>query len=211
MVAFGNPNRRLLPYFKTETYLDTLLPELNSYQYPDNNSQEVVDELKQLVELTNSISENEELQNRFKIYDTDFENYIINVLSNNGIPREDVENTVKEIHDDIVPLLVKLKYSYQRIRPMQLSYLLQIRLYPYDSLTANTPSYPSGHALQSKLYCEVLGNMYPQYYKQLKELAADISNSRLYLGLHYASDCNFSEYISELIIQHPDFKKKYKL
>jgi len=61
------------------------------------------------------------------------------------------------------------------------------------------------------LYCEVLGNIYPQYYQSLQNLAEDISNSRLYLGLHYQSDIDFSKYCAELVLNHPDFIKKYKL
>jgi membrane-associated phospholipid phosphatase len=86
-----------------------------------------------------------------------------------------------------------------------------MRLYPFPSETANSPSYPSGHSVQSKLYADVLGNKYPKYYKQLQALAADIIESRLDMGLHYPSDILFSEYVSELCLNHPDFKKKYRL
>jgi membrane-associated phospholipid phosphatase len=86
-----------------------------------------------------------------------------------------------------------------------------MRLYPFESQTSNTPSYPSGHAVQSILYAEVLGNKYPKFYKQLQALAADISESRLAMGLHYPSDVIFAEYVTELCLNHPDFKKKYRL
>jgi len=212
MLGFGNANRRFLPFLKQETYLDTLLPELMSYPYPDANSQAAVDEINQLINYTNSISENEEAQKRYKIYDENLESYIINVLSNT-IPnsKDEIQELVKNIHNDIVPLIIKLKYSYQRIRPKQLSYIFNMYMYPYFSQTADTPSYPSGHSIQAKIYCEILGNKFPKYYKQLQELARDISESRLYLGLHYESDCKFAEYVSTIILSHPEFKTKYKL
>jgi hypothetical protein len=211
MLTYGNPSRNLLPYLKTESYLDSLLGELASYPFPSNNGQDVIDEINQLINYTNTLSSDENLQKRYKIYDSNFEEYIVNVLSNVGVDRQEVIDTIKQLHDDIVPLLVKLKYHYQRVRPYQLSHILSMRLYPFESETANTPSYPSGHSVQSKIYADVLGNKYPRYYNQLQALANDISESRLAMGIHYPSDILFSEYVSELVVNHPDFKKKYKL
>ena len=211
MLTYGNPSRNFLPYLKTESYLDTLLPELASYPFPKNDGQDVIDEINQLINYTNTLSSDEMVQKRYKLYDEDFEEYFVNVLSNVGINRQDIVNTIKEIHDDIVPILVKLKYHYQRVRPYQLSHNLSMRLYPFESKTANTPSYPSGHSVQSKLYADVLGNKYPKYYKNLQALANDISESRLAMGLHYPSDVLFAEYVSELAFNHPEFKKKYRL
>jgi hypothetical protein len=211
MLTYGNPSRNYLPYLKIESYLDSLLGELASYPFPNNNGQDVINEINQLINYTNTLSSDEVLQKRYKLYDSDFENYFINVLSNVGIDRQEISNTIKEIHDDIVPLLVKLKYHYQRVRPYQLSHILSMRLYPFESTTANTPSYPSGHSVQSKLYAEVLGNKYPKYYKQLQGLSNDIGESRLAMGLHYPSDVIFGEYVCELVLNHPEFKKKYRL
>jgi hypothetical protein len=211
MLTFGNPSRNFLPYLKIESYLDSLLGELASYPFPSNNGQDVIDEINQLINYTNTLSSDEVLQKRYKLYDNDFENYFINVLSNVGIDRQEISDTIRQVHDDILPLLVKLKYHYQRVRPYQLSHILSMRLYPFESSRANSPSYPSGHSIQSKLYAQVLGNKYPKYYKQLQELANDIGESRLAMGLHYPSDVIFGEYVCELVLNHPEFKKKYKL
>ena len=211
MLTYGNPNRALLHYTKTESFLDSLLSELYSYPYPDNNSQETIDELNQLIGLTNSIADNTEMQQRNNIYDVHYQDYIINVLSNTGIPKEEIGILMDSIDADIKPILVKLKYYYQRIRPNQLAHMLQMNLYPFDSKTADTPAYPSGHTFQSKIFCAVLGNKYPKYYKQLMALAQDCSDSRMYMGVHYASDCAFASYAADCVLDHPEFKKKYKL
>jgi len=211
MLTYGNPSRNYLPYLKTESYLDSLLSELASYPFPNNNGQDVIDEINQLINYTNTLSSDEVVQKRYKLYDTKFEEYFVNVLTNMGLDRQEVSDTIKQIHDDVVPLVVKLKYHYQRVRPYQLSHILSMRLYPFESQTSMTPSYPSGHSVQSKLYADVLGNKYPKYYKQLQALAADISESRLAMGIHYPSDILFSEYVSELVLNHPEFKKKYRL
>jgi len=211
MFTYGNPSRNFLPYLKKESYFDSLLGELASYPFPSNEGQDVIDEINQLINYTNTLDSDEVLQKRYKLYDTNFEGYIINVLANVGIDRQEVTDTIKQIHDDVMPFLIKLKYHFQRLRPYQLSHNLNMRLYVFESETANTPSYPSGHTVQSKLYADVLGNKYPRYYKQLQGLAADIAESRLSMGLHYPSDVLFSEYVAEVCLNHPEFKKKYRL
>lgn len=210
MLAYGNPNRTLLPYLNQESYLDCLLDELKGYDYPNNNSQYVIDEINDLIAKTNSVTDNAEVQEAFKIYDIGFEKYIADTFSTVGV-KEDILPILMEIRKDITPLIVKLKYYYQRVRPNQLACMLKMPLYVYKSLSADTPSYPSGHSLQAKLYCEVLGNRYPEYYKKLQDLAQKISDSRLYMGVHYPSDCEFALYIAETVLKNKDFKIKYQL
>jgi len=210
-LVFGNPSREFLNILQKENYLDSLLTELKNYPAPAYDSPEQEEEIAQIVQLTDSLYSDKTAEERYKIYDTDFEKYIVTIMVNAGVSKSEVEQTIQEIKEDIVPLLMKLKYNYQRIRPYQLAMYFNASLYPYLSLSANTPSYPSGHTFQSKIYCEVLGNKYPQYYQSLQQLADDISVSRLYLGVHYQSDLVFGKYCADLVINHPDFKSKYKL
>ena len=212
-IVYGNPNRPHLIYLKTENYLDSLLEELSSYPPPNNDSEQCESELNTLVEYTNYLSQNDNdgLQKKISLYDVDFENYMINSLVNNGIPEKKVRELIVELHKDIVPLLVKLKYKYNRARPQQVAYYRNVRLFPFRSKSADSPSYPSGHCFQSRIYAEVLGNTYPKYYKALSDLATDISLSRQYIGVHYPSDIEFSNYAAEIVLKHPDFRKKYKL
>ena len=210
-LRFGNPNRSHLVYLKTENYLDSLLPELSSYPPPANDSEQAYQELHQIIEYTSFLEKDEQLKRRYELYDGNFENYIIERLVNAGANKEEVENIVTQLHDDIIPLIVKLKFNYNRARPYQLSFFKGLKLYPFKSSTSDSPSYPSGHAYQAKIYAEVLGNVYPKFYKALNDLANDIAWSRLYLGVHYPTDTEFALYTAEVVLKHPDFRKKYKL
>lgn len=210
-LGYGNASRNILPFLLEKNYLDSLLPEMQSYPYADNNTQEAVDEINQLIISTNNLDNNEEIKKRYLFYDENFKNHIVDILSARNIPKEDIIALINDLNADINPLLLKLKYFYQRVRPHQLAYIFEMKLYPYDSIHINTPSYPSGIALKSRLFCEVLGNKYPLYYTQLLQLADDISNSRIMLGLNYPSDCGFSGYIASVVMLHPEFKKKYRL
>jgi len=206
-LLFGNPTIDIAPLLKKESYLDTLLGELQSFAPPPNaNSTE---ELQNIINYTQLLSQNNNVLDRYLYYDTNFEEYISNSLTKVGI--EETIDFIKEIKEDIKPLLVKVKFHYQRIRPRTLATYFNLPLFPYTSYSADTPSYPSGHAFQSKVYCMVLGNKYPKYWRPLQDLADDITKSRIYLGLHYESDCDFAYYMADSVLNHPDFKKKYKL
>lgn len=207
-LGFGNPTKEYLLILKQETYLDSLLNELKNYEYPNN--EETSMEVEEMKDAVDGLYIDPEIRTRFQKYDTDFESYIIEVLSQK-VSKEDVEQLVKELHTDVAPILIKLKYHYQRIRPNQFALLNGQNLFPYNSVTASTPSYPSGHSFLAKIYCEVLGNKYPQFYNPLKQLSEDIGLSRFYLGVHYPSDIEFANYCADLVCNHPDFKKKYKL
>ncbi len=208
-IQFGNPDRKLIQYQTQESILDSLLEELKNHPFPQNDSDKVREELTEIAIAVQNLPN--DLLQRFEIYDYTLDTYIIENLSKQGVDKESIKQTISDIDKDILPIIVKLKYHYQRIRPLQLARLLQVNLIPFPSLSANTPAYPSGHTIQARVYAEVLGNKYPQFYKPLNELATDVMMSRLYMGVHYASDCQFGDYVAQVIVNHPDFKKKYRL
>jgi hypothetical protein len=118
---------------------------------------------------------------------------------------------VDSIIEDTLPLLIKLKYYHQRPRPFQLADYYKLKLFPYKSFSADSPSFPSGHSFQGKILTEVVGNHYPETYSYMKKLFDDISYSRLYLGLHYQSDIDVGIFCAEKVLELKEFKSKYKL
>jgi hypothetical protein len=208
-LVFGNPTIEIAPLLKKSTYLDSLTNEINSYTPPANNSTESQQELQALVEYVNNLSQNPALIERYNLYDKGLSSLFAEKLDKVGI--SDTFNLIKEIEEDITTILVKTKFHFQRIRPYQLAYYYNVPLYPFPSVTANTPSYPSGHAFQATVIGNVLGNNYPTFFRPIMELVDDICNSRMYMGLHYESDIKFGKYMADLVVNHPDFKAKYKL
>lgn len=210
-IKFGNPNRQHLIYLSSENYLDSLLPELSSYEFPPNESEKAKEELELLTQYTDFLANDEKLKRRFELYDLEFESYIIERIINQGADEKEVKELIIELHKDIVPLLVKLKFNFNRPRPYQLAYYVKPEFHPFRGKSADSPSYPSGHCYQAKIYAEVLGSRFPHYYQALQELATDIMWSRQYMGLHYPTDSEFALYVSDIVLKHPDFRKKYKL
>jgi hypothetical protein len=192
-VTFGNPTKQQKEIFEEDCFVDNLFIKFKENYFPLNDSELVKDELNEIVDYVNNINqeENNFFLRRYKAYDRNL--------------RQAVSTTV----NDIKGLICKLKYFYQRPRPNQLAQYYKLKLFPYDSYTANTPSYPSGHTLEAYVILNVIANKYPNEYQFCKDMIDDIAYSRLYLGLHFSSDNDFAKEIAKEILKDPKFTKKY--
>ncbi len=77
------------------------------------------------------------------------------------------------------------KYRVLRPRPAMLDSSLQARM-PFA--TPPHPSYPSGHAVASAAGATYLSRVFPAEQRHLNDLANQAAMSRLYAGIHFASD-----------------------
>lgn len=211
-IVFGNPNQIDVKLLQEKNYLDIILSESDELLPFENDSNETRFELHEVISAVNSIRNNDELLQRYNLYDSSLLEYIQETLSIE-MPKQENEiiQTISDINADILPLLVKLKYKFQRPRPYQLGHKFKVSLYPFPTVSANSPSYPSGFAFQAKIICEVLGNKFPQFYNQLFVLAEDIANSRICLGVHYKSDIQSGFAFAEKVLMNKEFQKKYGL
>ena len=123
----------------------------------------------------------------------------------------DVAEIYNSINEDIAPTIIKLKQKYQRPRPFQLAQYYKLKLFPYDTFSGHSPSYPSGHTIQAYVILNIIGNKYPQSYGFCKQFITDIADSRVYLGLHYPSDNDASYLIGQEILKLKSITDKYKI
>lgn len=207
-VTYGNPTKEIKHYLEEDSLVDDLFKRFDEDFFPSNDSELVKDELNEIVDYINSISdeENKAFLTRYKAYDRSLIQVITTTFKQKGI---DVENLCKDIIIDIRNLIVKLKYFYQRPRPFQLAQYYKLKLFPYNSLSGNSPSYPSGHTLEAYVILNVIADKYPNEYQFCKEMINDVAYSRLYLGLHYQTDNDFAKEIAKEILKHSKFTKKY--
>lgn len=208
LVTYGNPSIENKEKLEKNTIVMDLYKELSKSDYPANDSEEVKNELEEIVQSMKDLDndENAPYLVRYINYDRGLITLLIKTLSEMGVKEE---ITIRSIFDDISPLILKLKYKYQRPRPYQLAQYYKLKLFPFKSDSAGTPSFPSGHTIQSQVILGVLGQKYPKYYSQFKKMAEDIGYSRIYLGLHYPSDNDFGHLVAQRILEHPEFVKKY--
>ena len=207
-LTYGNPSHDQLVFIKGTCMVDDLFDTFNNSIIPKNDSELVNEELNEIADSLAIVSqpENQNYLKRYLAYDRNLIQAVSSIFKQKDI---DVEELVTEIVKDIQNLIYKLKYHYQRPRPFQLAQYHKLKLFPYKSFSAHTPSYPSGHTIQSIVILNVLGNKYPTEYAYCKELIEDISYSRIYLGHHFPSDNEGGREIAKAILKHPQFTKKY--
>ena len=120
--------------------------------------------------------------------DKDFESLFIDLLELHGI-KENKENIV-EIIKGALPPIKKLKNHYKIERPQVLADKVDFDLKSHqdDMASAQTKSYPSGHACQAYLVAMILAERYPHLRDALLHLAECVAQSRVDRGVHFPSD-----------------------
>lgn len=207
-VTYGNPTQKTKALLSKKGLVDSLFEQLKSATMPDNNSELTKEELNEVVEGISLLedSENELFLKRYNSYDRSLIQTLTTIFKQKGV---DIQDVCEEIYHDINPLIAKLKVHFNRPRPYQLANYYKLKLFPFDSFSANSPSFPSGHTVQSYVMLNVIGSMYPTHYKFCKQIIDDVAESRINLGLHYQSDNDFAKEVGESILKHKEFATKY--
>jgi hypothetical protein len=207
-IAWGNPSEAYIETLMKNGAFDNVIPSLKEFPFPSNSCEATQDEIRELMQLQNSPDQkNTNLVLKYHDYDTNFEEFFKKFCRDTI--GENMDELIDNLMEDSKTIIMKLKYFYNRPRPFQLAYYYKAKLVPYTSKTDNSPSYPSGHAFQSHLLSEVIGSKHPMFYQDLKNLAHDVTLSRMFLGLHFASDCEFSIICVNRLIQDKLFTKEY--
>lgn len=95
----------------------------------------------------------------------------------------------------VASLTIWLKLIYNRARPAQVN----SNISPLPSLSALTPSFPSGHALEAYYAARIIGKHCPDKYQAALKLADECAHARVIAGLHYPSDSQYSKKIVDSI------------
>ncbi len=207
-LTYGNPAHDQLSFIQGTCLVDDLFDTFKDSVLPKNDSELVKEELNEIADSLAVVSqpENQNYLKRYLAYDRNLIQALSSIFKQKDI---EVEELVTDVVKDIQNLIYKLKYHFQRPRPYQLAQYYKLKLFPYKSFSAHTPSYPSGHTIEAIVILNVIGNKYPTEYQYCKELIEDIAYSRVYLGHHFPSDNDGGREIGKAILKHPEFTKKY--
>lgn len=207
-LTYGNPTQDQLQFVKGNCMVDDLFDTFKNSIIPKNDSELVKDELNEIKDGLDIVSqpENKNYLKRYLAYDRNLIQALSSIFKQKDI---EVEELITGVVKDVQNLIYKLKFHHQRPRPYQLAQYFKLKLFPYKSFSAHTPSYPSGHTIEAIVILNVIGNKYPTEYQYCKELIEDIAYSRIYLGLHFPSDNEGGREIAKAILKHPEFTKKY--
>jgi hypothetical protein len=195
-IGFGNVTRKNLKRARREIELisDVDVPRED---FPANSSPEAYAELLHLAGLGEAY-DGHPFMEFVKRADRDMHGIYRDMLAQEGIGFDYYDQLFK----DVATLAIILKMEYDRPRPRQLAGLLRAPLHPQGSKTANSPSYPSGHTLQSLVVSMVIAGEYPRLAEKAMRLADAIALSRLVAGHHYPSDNAYSERIAVHILPY---------
>lgn len=165
---------------KTGEY-DHLVNRWKGVEYPENDSVEIVKELKEISKAVNSMDS-------FTMTECLKADSNLNLYIFEKLEKKVSQKLIKNLTQMLAPSVLKLKKHYQRPRPFQVAYHLNVPLFPFNTQSAHSPSFPSGHASQTRYACNMLATLYPHLKKELEEIQGFVADSRILLGVHFPSD-----------------------
>ena len=138
----------------------------------------------------------------------------------------DIER-LKEVYEESGAIILMLKQFYARPRPKKLAKSLGVELTEFQLKTSETPSYPSGHAVQGRLLGKLIADEVPlEHRANILDLGERIGYNRQVAGAHYKSDTVFGHRLAdelyrtvkipvdlklEDVIENINQQKEYKL
>jgi hypothetical protein len=131
--------------------------------------------------------------------DTDMDGLFEKLLDYKGVTYN--TNYYSQLRLDLIPLISALKQLYKRHRPAATAAALGIDFKGDNLETAQSFSYPSGHAIQAYVVALLLGDQFPDYADDLLQVAEVVSQSRIDRGVHFLSDIEFGKEIAYLIAE----------
>ena len=155
---------------------------------PSNSSQETTKEIHYIISLGEFRTqwEDDMIMSDTKIMKA-FQNY----LDEYGLEVNTLDR-IKEYKEQSEPVILALKQHYKRPRPIELAKEMGLPLETFPLKTANTPSYPSGHATQGRLVARLLADEVPlEHRKNILDIGKRIAEGRQIAGAHYPSDTEF--------------------
>ena len=209
-IVYGNPTLNQKQNLLTESYLDIIFSNFQTHHFPLNDSDFTKTELNTIAKNLETIckDENAEILKNYLLFDRNVGQSIIQIFAKEKL---DIVDLVNNVIKDIYPIVLKLKYFYNRPRPIQLAYYYQLKLFPFDSKTCDSPSYPCEKVIIGNVLLSMIKEKHPNHSDLCDNFMETIQNSRVYLGHNYQSDVDFSIEIADAILSEPKIISKYNL
>jgi len=191
-------------------YLDLDIKKLLDFPPPANSSKQTLEELAEVKKIT-ELEHPESFTSKLKEMDEDPYAFVYDYYEK--IAGKNLPSDALQIINsgDVETFVMKLKLHYNRPRPHELAlhyktYLKYNKKIASKSGTAASPSYPSGHTMAAYFTAHIGAYVRPDLKEQLIKRADFVAYSRLYEGLHFRSDNDFSIYLVENVLM-PAFLK----
>jgi membrane-associated phospholipid phosphatase len=131
----------------------------------------------------------------FRITDMNVAAAFTNVIKSDEMTEEEMTRIMTGSR--VMFVIKTLKWIYNRPRPAQIAadYINEKNGTLLLSGSADTPAYPSGHAVQTYYLAKILARRFPAKTQAVMEIATKCANIRIMAGLHYPSDRDFGWWV----------------
>tara|TARA_Y100001973_G_scaffold104892_1_gene176127 strand:- start:3455 stop:6178 length:2724 start_codon:yes stop_codon:yes gene_type:complete len=183
------------PYIKQKRKVLTIpIEDLPKPDYPPNDSEATREELLEVkYHMDNPIID----EDTMIMCDREPEQLFYITCEELGI--DPLKDQAEDIYEDFNKIAFDLKYIFLRPRPWSLAEHHGVNLNVMVPPSADTPSYPSGHAMMGYGLQAFYTEKYPEYSELWEKLGHTIQHSRLQAGLHFPSDNMYSKQIVEFV------------
>ena len=169
---------------------------------PKNTSKRTLMELEYLAKLTKNIDGADEYL--IKLVDKEPLDLFNDTLRRNNLDFDRAD--FKKIWNIGLPIIMNLKYQYNRARPEQLAPFFGLTINVQKTSTHQTPAYPSGHTAYTAFAAYLLSDMYPKFSSEFFHQVGVTGYARCLQGVHYPSDNEASMIISGAIWEDVRYK-----
>ena len=208
----------LLRHKKTEAETDNDLinrptpafgPEARGFSMPPppaNSSKTTVEEMGSIRRMLKDLSDAQIYRIRHE--DTpDVEELFIEVLEKyDFVVTKKLRKQLAELSKQLATVGWHYKKRFGRLRPQEWLKLKRFKTILPPSQTANSPAYPSNHALIGAFLAKYLGEKFPRAKPTLEEYGRQVGWNRVRAGWHWASDYAMGRQLAEHLWKHFDEK-----
>lgn len=169
---------------------------------PKNSSEEAKSEIVEMRELHNGLTQAHVWRIQYEDR-PDVEEVFLDYLKKAGFKvSRNVEKEVAALSEQLATIGWHFKDRFGRIRPNAwLEEMNRSFRFP-KSFTANSPAYPSNHALIGAFLAEWLARKYPRAREPLEVIGKQLGWNRVMAGWHYPSDYGMARMLANELWKH---------
>lgn len=173
---------------------------------PSNSSKTTVEEMGQIRRMLKDLTDAQIYRIRHE--DTpDVEKLFVEVLEKyDFVVTKKLRAQLEELSKQLATIGWHYKNRFKRIRPQEWLRVKKFKTILPPSQTANSPSYPSNHALIGAFLARFLGEKFPRARPTLEEYGRQVGWNRVRAGWHWASDYAMGRQLAEHLWKHFDEK-----
>ena len=173
---------------------------------PENTSDFTIQELMKMSELTQTLTSQE--KDLVYMVDDNPSHVFAKMIKKHGL--KDHSEEFKRTWNITKPIIMNLKWKFNRPRPYQLAKAYGISIKVLETKTHQTPAYPSGHTAWAAMMGYILAEHYPEHSSEIFDKIDLAGKARVLQGVHYPSDNDASMVITGALwqdIKHDILKK----